>query len=141
MRSQRLIKPLAPAAAMLAAALALTASADTPPAAAPHVHYGRSCFWQRDVTNFAAHDDSAVYIRVGVSDVYELTMFGNCFNLSWLHHIGIRTFGGGTICEGTTPSVDLFTHDTSSGRQRCPVTSVRKLTKAEIVALPKDAQP
>jgi hypothetical protein len=127
-------------AAAFAAAIALTASAEPPPPT-PQPHYGQTCFWQRDVVNFAAHDDSAIYVRAGVNRIYELKMFGNCFNLSWLHHIGLRTFSGGNICEGRTPNVDVFTRDIATGPQQCPVTSVRKLTPEEVAALPKDARP
>lgn len=136
-----MIKTLGTAAFAVVAAVALTASAEPPPPAAPAPHYGQSCFWQREVVNFAAHDDSAIYVRIGVNRIYELKMFGNCFNLSWLHHIGLRTFSGGNICEGRTPNVDVFTRDVATGPQRCPVTSVRKLTPEEVAALPKDARP
>jgi hypothetical protein len=93
------------------------------------------------VNNFAAHDDHAVYLRVGVNQVYELKMFGNCFDLSWLHRLGIRAIDGSDICEGDAANVELFTRDIATGPQRCPVTSVRKLTPPEVAALPKDARP
>jgi hypothetical protein len=135
-----LIKSLAPAAFAAAAALALTASADPPPPGPPP-HHGGSCFWERDVTNFAARDDHTVYLRVGGRQVYELKMFGNCFDLSWLHHIGLRTFGSSNVCEGGGAGLELETRDIAAGHQRCPVTSIRKLSPDEIAALPKDAQP
>ena len=127
------------------AALALTliaggAAAQPAPAANPPPAH-QACFWKQDVSGFAAHDDSALYLRVSVRDVYELKMFGNCFDLSWLQHIGLETHGMSDICEGTNPDVDVIAHDIATGRQRCPVTSVRKLTPAEVAALPKDARP
>ena len=78
---------------------------------------------------------------MGVRDVYELKMFGNCFDLSWLHHIGLQSHGMSNICEGSNPDVDVIVRDIGIGHQRCPVTSVRKLPPAEIAALPRDARP
>ncbi|HEX3917180.1 MAG TPA: DUF6491 family protein [Caulobacteraceae bacterium] len=131
------------AAAALAALIAAPALADPAPAPAanpPPAHHN-ACFWQQNVDGFAAHDDTALYLRVGVREVYELKMFGNCFDLSWLHHIGLATHGMSNICEGPNPDVDVVVRDVGIGHQRCPVTSIRKLTPAEVAALPKDAQP
>jgi hypothetical protein len=128
------------AAALAVSLIAAAAVADPTPATNP-APSRQSCFWQQNVTNFAAHDDSAIYLRVGVRDVYELKMFGNCFDLSWLQHIGLQTHGMSDICEGANPDVDVVVRDIGVGRQRCPVTSVRKLTPAEVAALPKDARP
>jgi hypothetical protein len=138
------MKTLAPAAFAFAAALALTASAD--PTAGPTTkpaHAPRSCFWTRMVSNFAASDESTVYVRVGVSQVYELKLFSNCLDLDWVHHIALRSVDGGEsdICEGSNPGVDVVVRDIAIGRQRCPITGVRKLTPAEVAALPKDARP
>jgi hypothetical protein len=93
------------------------------------------------VTNFAAHDDKAVYIRVGSRRVYELKLFGNCLEMSWVHSLALRTFGDSNVCEGSNPNLELFTRDIATGRQRCPVTSVRELDPQEVAALPKDARP
>jgi hypothetical protein len=134
------MKTLAAASLALALAVPTFAAADPTPAANTPAHHN-ACFWQQSVTGFAAHDDSAIYLRVNVRDVYELKMFGNCFDLSWLHHIGLQTHGMSDICEGTNPDVDVVVRDIGIGHQRCPVTSVRKLTPAEIAALPKDARP
>jgi hypothetical protein len=141
------MKTLAPVTAILGAALlagatllASAAVADPTPAANPPPHRN-ACFWSENITNFAAHDDHAVYLRVGFRDVYELKTFGNCFDLSWLQHIGLQTHGMSDICEGSNPDVDIVVHDIGIGRQRCPVTSVRKLTADEIAALPRDARP
>jgi hypothetical protein len=129
-------------AAALALSLAATAAAADPtPAASPPPSHGSACFWEQSVSGYAAHDDSALYLRVGARDVYELKMFGNCFDLSWLHHIGLQTHGMSDICEGSSPDVDVIVREIGIGRQRCPVTSVRKLTPAEIQSLPRDARP
>ena len=125
---------------LLSLGLSGAAAADPTPAASPPPSHS-ACFWRQDVSGFAAHDDTAIYLRVGVRDVYELKMFGNCFDLSWLHHIGLQSHGMSNICEGSNPDVDVIVRDIGIGHQRCPVTSVRKLTPAEIAALPRDARP
>lgn len=137
------MKTLATASIALAATLALTVGASTGPtaSAAPTPSAPRSCFWVRDVNNFAAADDENVYIRVGVKEVYQLTLFSHCFNVDWVHHLGLFSHVSSNICEGTNPDLYVVTHDIGIGRQRCPVTSIRKLTPAEVAALPKLARP
>jgi len=132
----------APAAFAFAAALAFTAAAQPPPAAARTRPPARACFWIRNVSNFAAADTSTLYLRVGVSQVWRLTLFANCFNLDWVHHVGLDARGvGSNICEGPNPGVDVVVRDVAFGRQRCPVIDVRRLTPDEIAALPRGARP
>jgi hypothetical protein len=101
----------------------------------------RSCFYARSVTNFAAADDRNLYIRVGTRDVYHLSMFGNCFDLSWVHALGLTSRGGNFVCEGTNVSLDVVTRDAGPGVQSCPVSAIRKLTPEEVAGLPKGARP
>ncbi|HEY1426654.1 MAG TPA: DUF6491 family protein [Caulobacteraceae bacterium] len=133
---------LAPAALALAAALSVSAAAQPPPAAPAVRPSAPACFWIRDVNNFAAVDTTTLYVRVGVSQVWRLNLFADCFNLDWVHGIGLRNRGaGGSVCEGRTPGLEVVVRDVAVGRQRCPVTDVRRLTPAEIAALPKGARP
>lgn len=101
----------------------------------------RACFPARSVNNFAAVDDQNLYVRVGVRDVYRLEMFGNCFDLSWVHSLALVSRGGSFICEGGLSGVDVVTRDAGPGLQTCPVSSIRKLSPEEIAALPKKARP
>jgi hypothetical protein len=136
------MKTLAAAVLGLAVLVAGLAAAQPPPSQPKHAaRTGRSCFWKRDVQNFAAVDDRNVYLRVGVNDVWDLKLFPGCLNLDWIYHLGIRTLGSPNVCEGPTPNVELFPRDTGLGFQRCQVTYVRKLTPAEVAALPKAARP
>lgn len=138
------MKTLAPVAFALAAALAASATADTTPShgVGQTKLHGKSCFWAYDVSNFAAHDDQSLYLRVGVHDVYKADLFGTCFDLSWVHsRIALRSRGSSLICEGPNLDVEVIAPDPGMGRQRCPITSIRKLTPAEVAALPKDARP
>ncbi len=101
----------------------------------------RACFPARSVNNFAAVDDKNLYVRVGVRDVYQLEMFGNCFDLSWVHSLGLVSRGGSFICEGGPSGVDVVTRDAGPGLQTCPVSSIRKLSPEAIAALPAKARP
>lgn len=98
----------------------------------------RQCFWADRVTNFASADERIVNVRVGVRDVYEFEMLGRCHDLDWSHSIAIVSRGGSTICSGLDAEIIA---PSAIGPQRCPVRNVRKLTKAEIEALPPRAKP
>jgi hypothetical protein len=127
--------------AVAAAVMASTAHAQPKQSKLQASKPQRACFYARSVTNFAAADDRNLYIRVGVRDVYHLAMFGNCFDLSWVHALGLKSRGGNFICEGTNVSVDVVTRDAGPGVQSCPVTAIRKLTADEVAGLPKKARP
>jgi hypothetical protein len=133
------------AACALLAVLALGASAQSPlaqPTGAPRQPKPRpSCFWTDRIENFAAHDEQNLYLRVGVRDVYQAKLFSNCFEIGWVHRIALISRGSSLICEGPNLDVDVVVRDVATGRQRCPVTSIRKLTPDEVAALPKDARP
>jgi hypothetical protein len=137
------MKILPPAAFVLAAAMALGASAQPPnPIGVPPLARPKpSCFWANRIENFAAVDERNLYLRVGVRDVYQAKLFANCFEIDWVHHIGLVSRGSSLICEGPNLDVDVLVRDVAAGRQRCPVTSIRKLTPDEVAALPKDARP
>lgn len=128
--------------ALALAALALADSAGSQPAPAkPVANSGQSCFWVRDVDGFNAPDDRTLYIRVGVRQIYKLTLFGNCLDISWKQHIGLATHGIDSVCEGTNPAVDVVDREVGIGRERCPVNAVHKLTPDEVAALPKGERP
>jgi hypothetical protein len=127
----------------LTAALTMTVSAlaDAQPPTPPPAKHAQSCFWQRQIQNFAASDDSTLYVRVGASDIYQLKLFSPCIDLAWDHHLAIVAHGGGDICEGNGLDTEIVAPETGIGHQRCQVTSIRKLAPAEIAALPRDARP
>jgi hypothetical protein len=139
------MKTLAPAALALAAVLALDASAQpapTPPPAKP-AKPAQACFWRRSIDGFAAVDDTKLYVRANINDVYELKLFSHCLDLDWVHRVGLESFGAFEpfICEGSNPGVDVVVHEVGLGHMRCPIVAVRKLAPPEIAALPKLARP
>lgn len=98
----------------------------------------RQCFWTSQVTNFASNDDRIVNVRVGVKQVYQFEMFGPCHDVDWSHQIALVSRGSSSICSGL--DAEIVTSG-PVGPQRCLVRNVRKLTPAEIAALPPRARP
>ena len=127
----------------LALALALTAGATGlhSSAVADPAKPAQACFWARNVDGFAATSDQrTVNLRVGVHDVYQLTLFAPCEDVDWNQTIALRSRGSDWICEGNNLDAEIDTHS-PIGLERCPVTTVHKLNPAEIAALPKGARP
>lgn len=124
--------------ALASAAPQAAAKSPAEPAAKPASKPARQCFWANQVNSFASDDDRHVYVRVGVKDIYELEMFGRCHDIDWTQKIGIVSRGGSTICSGLDAEIIA---PSPIGPQRCQVSKVRKLSEAEIKALPKRARP
>ncbi|HEY8573134.1 DUF6491 family protein [Phenylobacterium sp.] len=129
----------APVAAVLALAAAPQFAGATSPVEPPaKAKPAKQCFWARNANGFAAPDDRTLNVRVGVREVFQFEMFGPCHEIDWAHQIALRSRGGSTICTGMDAEV---ISPSVLGPQRCMVRSVRKLTPAEIAALPKGARP
>jgi hypothetical protein len=124
--------------ASLAAAAALSLAPQSAVARSPVEQQQRQCFWTRDVNGFAAPDEHILNVRVGVKDVYQFEMFGPCPDIDWNQSLALVSRGSSSICSGM--DAEVITR-TPIGPQRCPVRSVRKLTPAEVAALPPRARP
>lgn len=99
-----------------------------------------ACFYGRDANNFVAVDNRTVNVRVGVRQVYQMKLFSPCNGISFSQSIALMSRPGSFVCPGPGLGVDIYIR-TSIGRQRCPVTSIRKLTDAEVAALPRKQRP
>lgn len=120
------------------AALALGACAPTAPGMA-QTGAPRECFFVHEVQSFASSNDRFVYVRTGRDEVFELTTLG-CSNTDWSHQIGIAARGGGSsVC--TSMDAELIVPGLPGGRTTCPVTGVRRLSEAELAALPERDRP
>jgi hypothetical protein len=124
-------------------ACAVMAVVGSAPAAAksplePGAKPARQCFWNRQVNNFASNDDRIVNVRVGVKDIYQFEMFGRCDEVNWANHIAIVSRGSDYICTGMDAEIVA---PSSLGPHRCAVRAIRKLSPAEVAALPKHARP
>jgi Family of unknown function (DUF6491) len=135
------MKILASAALTAALALAFGASAQPPAGSPPPPKPKPSCFWANRIQNFAAVDQRNLYLRVGIHDIYRAKLFSNCFDISWVHRLALVSRSSSLICEGPNLNVDVVIRDVGLGRQRCPVTEIRKLTPDEVAALPSGARP
>ena len=119
------------------AALAAGACAPQPPAASPMqtaaAPQARECFHTGSVTNYREIDDRHVDLTVGVNRVYRVELFGACPDVDWASRIAVRSRSGGSfICRGQ--DVELIVPRSGVGPDRCPVRSIRQLTREEIAA-------
>jgi hypothetical protein len=119
----------------LGLALAMT-SAPSTASAAPLAR----CFWVRNVDSFASVDNRTVYVRANMRNVFELKLFAPCINVNWAHHVALRSRANSLVCEGTGHDLEIF-YRWGVHSQRCPVTNVRRLSPAEVAALPPLARP
>ena len=127
---------------LILAALSLGATAACAPTTPGMAQTGaaRECFFVQQVRSFASSDDRRVYVETGSNEVFELQTFG-CSNVDWSNSIGIRTTtgGGSSVCSGL--DAELIVPDLPGGRTTCPVTGVRRLSDAELAALPERDRP
>ncbi len=102
---------------------------------------GKSCFYSRNISSWAPVDRSTLNIRVTLNDVYQLKLLGDCPNLDWVNRIGLEHHGSSWICSGL--DAELLVPQTGGGipALRCPVTSIRRLSKEEAAALPAKQHP
>jgi hypothetical protein len=101
----------------------------------------RSCFYARNISSWRPSGDrSTVYLRVNVNDYYELKLLGDCPHIDWAERIGIEHRGSSWICSGLDATL-IVPQGSGIGTLRCPVSTLRKLTPAEVKALPRQAKP
>lgn len=128
---------------VLAAAGLLAFAAASAPAAEKPAKPAKTdqCFWARNVDSFAAPDDHTVYVRVNSRDVYRMDLMVPCPDVDWNQRVALQSShgAGGSICGPL--DVDIVSHATGIGHQRCPVKALTKLTPEQIAALPKHAKP
>ena len=128
-----MFKTLALAAVVLiGAAAAVPAQAQgTPKAGVPS-----QCFAIRDIRSFAWQDDYTVYLNINRRDVYQLKTIINCPDIGGAA-LSYRS-SSDIVCDG----LDLIlVARTTRGPRECAVKSIRKLSPAEVAALPKRARP
>lgn len=126
-----------PVAAFALAALSASMAIARSPVE-PGQNAAKQCFWASQISGFASADPYSVNVRVGARDVYQFEMFGRCDDVDWAREIAVRARGSSHICSGLNAEIIA---PTSTGPQRCPVRTVRKLTQDEVNALPKRGRP
>ena len=123
------------ACAMLAPLLAEACTTGSQQGQAPaSARNERQCFLASMVNGFTPLDRDTVHVTVGARTVYELETAGYCPEINWTHRIAIHSrTGSDWVCRGF--DADLVVPSAlGSGLDRCPVTSVRRLTPEEVRA-------
>ena len=116
------------------AALAGCAQQAAPAPATAAASGARDCFSARSVNGFTAVDDDTVDVQVGARRYYRLELAGVCPNVNWATGVALVSRGGTSfICQGL--DADLVVPNPGLGPQRCLVSSVRRLSDAEVQAL------
>ena len=94
---------------------------------------GRQCFFAGQVNGYSSAGEGAVNLQVGAGRFFRLDLGGYCPNVDRFQSIAVRTTGGGSwICEGL--DAELIVPDPVAGPQRCHVTAVRPISRAEYLA-------
>lgn len=103
----------------------------------------RQCFNIEQVNNFRQGRPDQVFLRVGRSDVYELTAAGGCADLNFATRLAIVPDLGGAagsrIC--TDDWARVVVPGSTSPTSTCRVRVSRKLTAEEVAALPGAHRP
>ena len=101
----------------------------------------RQCFHADLATNFRTSDQQTIYVRAARNDVFELKASGFCRDLQAAHSLAIRSSigGGSRICTGDWANVSVAA--AGAGASQCRVLVTRKLTEAEVEALPARDRP
>lgn len=134
MKSALILAALA-ATAIAGPSLAQTSAAQTSASG----NQQRSCFYGGNLNGFNAIDNQTVLLRVGVREVYEAKLFSPSNDLKWVNGIALVSRGGNFICSNL--DADIVVPSNTMGPQKYPVTSLRRLTPAEVAAIPRKNRP
>lgn len=103
----------------------------------------RPCFMANMVTNFRSGDGQNLYLRAGRNGgVFELQSVGFCRDLDWAQSIAIAPeFGSGArLCPGDRVTL-AYRGGGAMPNGPCRAVVERKLTEAEVEALPSRSRP
>ena len=100
----------------------------------------RACFQARRLDGFAAGEPNMVNLRAG-KDVYQARFQSLCWTLEDATRISVQSRNGATdfICSGA--DAELVTYSPLSPPQHCVIKELRKLSLADVAALPGDQRP
>lgn len=101
----------------------------------------RQCFSIQQVDNFRQGRMEQVFLRVGRNEVYELNSAGGCVDLDFAYRLAIvpDTGSSSRLCTGDWAQVVV--PGSTSVATTCRVRVMRRLTEAEIEALPGSHRP
>jgi len=98
-----------------------------------------SCFRRGDVRNHTVGGPTTLYLDVAGRSVYRVEMGNNCLAsaVSSDPLVFENRTGGQTVCK----PLDMDITVAAAGPQRCIISSISKLSPAEVAALPKKMRP
>lgn len=128
-------------AAVLSSAAAITACAPiSGPGSKPPGQQAdaRTCFRTMNIRNFSADGDQTLYVRTTANEVVQIDTFGGCRGLDTAIAIELRPQDGfSQLCTGDFSALRVV----QPARDVCRVQVVKKLSDAEVAALPSRARP
>ena len=97
------------------------------------------CFKRRDIRNHTVGGPKTLYLDVAGRDVYRIEMRNSCLAsaVSSDPLILRNDTGGQSVCK----PIDLDITVSAAGPSRCIVSSITRLTPAEVAALPRKMRP
>lgn len=121
-----------------AGATALSACAPTSPGGSAQTSsLGSRCFYTDQIDNFRGNNQS-IYLRARNKDVFELQTFGMCSDIDFAFAIAfVPNTPLNRLCVGDTSRLVVG----GPPRDLCRVQVVKKLTEAEVAALPARDRP
>ena len=129
------------AAALSGAAGPASQAASAPPGvdAAARAASSSQCFYRRDIRNHTVGDAHTLYLDVGGREVWRIGMSNSCLASAMSSDpIVMRNWTGGqSVCK----PLDLDIAISAGGISHCIVSSITRLTPAEVAALPKKLRP
>ncbi|WEK58243.1 MAG: DUF6491 family protein [Candidatus Brevundimonas phytovorans] len=124
---------------LLAGAVALSACAPMSAQDGAQPPARSQCFYTDQVDNFRG-DNQTLYIRTRNKDVFELQTLGYCADIDFAFGIGfVPDASLSRLCTGDFSRILVSGGPTP--RQPCRVQVVKKLTEAEVTALPARDRP
>lgn len=98
-----------------------------------------TCFSRRDVRNHTVGGPKTLYLDVAGRDVYRIEMSNSC--LASAVSSDPLIFNNQTASQSVCKPLDLDITVSAAGPSRCIVSSISKLSPAEVAALPKKMRP
>ena len=101
---------------------------------------GQNCFRMSQLQSTRPDGDKRIYARVNVNDYYRIDLAQRCSSLPYADQGLVLTPAGGNDLICSPIDLDLKVND-HGALEPCIISSITKLTPAEVAAIPKKAKP
>ena len=98
-----------------------------------------ACFYRRDIRNHSVGDAHTLYLDVAGREVWRVEMSNSCLASATSYDPLI--FNNQTGSQSVCKPMDLDITVSAAGPSKCIVSSISKLSPAEVAALPKKMRP